>query len=525
MGRVPRRLADSDLARETWLERPRPHGGLGTTAVRGVSWTLLGSWSGAAVQIATTVVLARLLTPRDFGLMAMALTLTVLVTQFRQLGLSQAVVQRVDLRWEQVNALFWVNALAGVVLAALVAASGVPLAAFYSEPALVPICLALGAGFVVSGLSVQHGALLNRAMQFRRIALRNLSAGVISSAAAIVAALAGLGVWALVVQNVSALVLATVFNWTAVPWRPAPPRQLRAALPLLAFGAHVSVANMFHTIARQADNIVIGRFLDSGALGLYTRAYSLLMLPLTQLKTPVQAVMVPTLAALQEEPDRYRTAYRVAISGLAHLGMPVVVLLSVSAHEVIDVMLGAQWSGAAPIFQCLALAGFIQLVSTTTGWIYTSTGRGRAYATWAVVSGVVTVAGFAVGVRWGALGVAASYALTQLLLVVPAFVYACRDTPVASRDPLRAAARPAVVAVGVLAAALVARSLVVDEVSSVLTLLVVVLSGALVWGVLMAGWKGARAELVALVRLVRRGRSAGRTARGTAADTGRGGTA
>lgn len=498
----------SDL--DEWLQRPGARGGLSTKVARGISWTLLGSWLGAAVQIGTTVVLARLLTPDDFGLMAMALTLTVLVSQFRQLGLSQAVVQRVDLRWDQVNALFWINAVAGVVLAALVAASGFPLAAFYSEPALIPICLVLGAGFIVSGLSVQHGALLNRTMQFRRIALRNLTAGVLSSAAAVAAALLGMGVWSLVVQNVSALVLATLLNWLAVPWRPARPRHLRRALPLLTFGAHVSIATTFHTVSRQADNVIIGRFLDAGALGLYTRAYSLLMLPLTQLKTPVQAVMVPALAALQEDPVRYRHAYRVAISGLAHVGMPVVVIMMTVAHELIDVMLGPQWSRAAGIFQLLALVGFIQLVSTTTGWIYTSTGRGRAYASWALISSVVTVAGFAVGVRWGVEGVAVSYAVTQVLLLAPAFVYACRNTPVSPADPFRAAARPAVVAIAVLAVSQGVHAAVEDEVSTWLTLLVVAVSGGLAWAGLMAAWRPARGELLPLVRLVRRGRAAKR---------------
>jgi len=467
---------------------------------------LLGSWLSAVVQIGTTMVLARLLTPADFGLMAMALTLTVVVAQFRQLGLSQAVVQRVDLTWSQVNALFWVNAAAGVLLAALVALAGMPLAAFYDEPALVPLCAALGAGFVVSGLSVQHGALLNRAMQFRRISSRDVTAGLLGSVAAIVAAVLGMGVWSLVVQNVSTLVFSTVLNWAAVPWRPSRPRELGEALPLLRFGAHVSIANLFHTVSREGDNVVIGRFLDAGVLGLYTRAYSLLMLPLRRIKTPIQSVMVPTLASLQDEPERYRRAYRAAISGLCHAGMPLVVVLAVMAREVIDVVLGEQWLAAARIFQLLAVAGFVQLVSTTTGWIYTSTGRGRPYAGWAAISGVVTVAGFLVGVRWGVDGVAASYALTQLVLLVPGFAFACRHAPVATRDPFLAMARPTAVAMVVLATALTVRSALPHDVGSAFVLLVVGSSALGVWALSMVLWRGARTEVAALFSTIRSGR-------------------
>ena len=502
-GRATPRTA-SAVTVDEWLDRSVQSGQLGRTVTRGISWTLLGSWVSSAVQIGTTMVLARLLTPEDFGVMAMALTLTVVVNQFRNLGLSQAVVQRVDLRWSQVNALFWVNSAAGLVLAALVALGGFPLAAFYGEPALVPICAALGAGFAVSGVAVQHGALLNRAMRFRTISLRNVLAGLLSSVAAIVAALLGMGIWALVVQHVGMLLLSTVLNWWAVPWRPGRPRGLREVGPLLGFGAHVSVAGLFHTLSREGDNVIIGRVLDAGALGLYTRAYGLLMLPLRQLKTPVQAVMVPALAALQEEPDRYRNAYRMAISGLGHLGMPLIVVLAVTAPELIAVTLGDQWLAAAPIFQILAVASFVQLVSTTTGWIYTSTGRGAAYSTWAVVNGVVTVAGFLVGVRWGVTGVAVSYAVTQVLLLLPGFVLACRHTPVRVADPFRAMLRPAVVSAVVLAATAFVRSTTAPGLGDLAALTVAAGAAVVVWGLTMTGWRGARAELRALVTVVRK---------------------
>ncbi|WP_152187645.1 lipopolysaccharide biosynthesis protein [Georgenia satyanarayanai] len=513
-----RTRAETTPSLDAWLDRSVRRDDLGHTVARGISWTLLSNWVAAGLQIATTVVLARLLTPADFGLMAMALTLTVIVTQFRQLGLSQAVVQRENLTWTQVNALFWVNAAAGVLLAVVVAAAGVPLAAFYGEPAVVSLCAALGAGFVFSGLAVQHGALLNRAMQFRRIAVRNMAAGVLSSAAAVAAALLGMGVWSLVVQNVSALVIATALNWWAVPWRPSRPSGLREALPLLTFGAHVSVANLCYTLSRQADNVIIGRVLDAGALGLYSRAYSLLMLPLRQLKTPVQAVMVPALASLQGEPERYRDAYRRAVSGLSHAGMPAVVVMAVTSHELVLVVLGEQWVGAAPLFQVLAVAGFVQLVSTTTGWIFTSTGRGAAYAGWAVVNGAVTIGGFAVGVRWGVTGVAVSYAVTQLLLLVPAFVVACRDTALSPADPFRAMARPVVVSTAVLLVSVTVRTSV--DLPALGTLAVTCGAAGAVWVGCLAAWPRARGEVRELVAMARKRKA--RPSRTTASGGGSG---
>ncbi|WP_168217916.1 lipopolysaccharide biosynthesis protein [Occultella kanbiaonis] len=472
-----------------------------------MSWSLVGVWASYAIQLGTTMVLARLLSPGEFGLMAMALTLTVIVNQFRNLGFSHAVVQSDSLTWSQVNSLFWINAAVGLLLGVVVAVSGFGLAAFYGEPQLVYLCLVLGAGYLFSGVSVQHEALLNRRLQFRTIAMRNTFAGFLSCVAAIVAAFAGLGVWALVIQNVSLVLFGTVVLWLSVPWRPSRPKGFRDSVGLIKFGTNVTIANLFSTFSRQADNVIIGRFMDAGALGLYSKAYSLLTLPLRQLKTPISGVMVPTLSSLQEDPQRYRSTYLKTVSGLAHFGMPFVVLLAVGAYELIDVFLGAQWTAAAQVFQILAIASFAQLVSGTSGWLYISTGHTTMYARWSVVTSLITIASFLLGVRWGIEGVAAAYAIGQVVMFVPAFVFATRGTAVRVADPLLAMVRPVLVSVVVLAAAEGARYLAHD-LSSLPKLVVLVGAGLAVWAAVLLLWPRARREVTELLKLVRRRKSA-----------------
>lgn len=503
MTRIRAARDDSTLAREISA------GAVRSTVRSGLLWTLSGQWGGYVLQLATTIVLARLLQPSDFGLIGMALTLTVLVDQFRTLGLSQAVVQRKDLTWRQVDALFWVNAATGVVLGALVACLGPLAASFYGRPELGPICAVLGAAYVVSGLGVQHNALLNRHLRFRAIALRTSVARLIASAAAIGAALAGAGYWSLVVLQVTQTVVALLVVWTAVRWRPGPPRGLSEALPLLRFGAGVSAAGLLNTIARNADNILIGRVLGADALGLYTRAYGLLLVPLRQLKHPLGSIVEPVLSSMQDQPARYRQLYCAAIQGLSHVGMPLVAVLAVVSHEVVLVLLGDQWLAAVPVFQILAIAGLAQLVSSTTGWLFVSSGRSGPFARWAAISAAITVVSFAVGLRWGIQGVAVAYAVGQTAMLLPSFHYASQDTPVSTWDIVAAMRRPAVLAAAATAAAAGARA-VMDGAPPAAVLLGAPGIAVLVWGLVLAVWPAARAEVVSSLGVLRRRRGRAR---------------
>lgn len=489
------------------LTRSVEGGTAGRVLRRGVAWTLGGQWIGFIVQLLTIVVLARLLAPDDFGLVAMALAVTAIADQFRTLGLSQAVLQRASLTWTQMDGLFWINGVVGVLLAGVIAALGPVLAAFYGRTELVPISMALAAAYVINGFAVQHQALLSRQMRFAVLARRTVVARVLASMVAVTAALLGAGYWALVLQQIASVVFSAVVVWTAVRWLPGWPRQLRETWPLLQFGAGISVASLMNTVARQADNIIIGKALGAGALGLYTRAYSLLMLPIRQMKDPIGAVVVPVLATLLPEPQRYRRVYRSALAGVAHLGVPGVAVLAVVADPLILVMLGPQWSAAVPVFQLLAVAGLCQVASATTGWLFVSSGRSGAYAAWAAAASVATVLSFVVGVRWGIEGVAAAYAIGQLVLAGPSFVVACRGTPVILRDVVASLARPAVAAVLVGASALGARSIWTHSLVPGLDLVVSLVLSGVVWAAVICLWPGARSEIAQLLALRRAGRS------------------
>lgn len=412
----------------------------------GVAWTMAGQWAGYIVQVATTAVLARLVSPHDFGIFGEALTVTALATQLQSLGLSQAVVQRATLTHGQMSNLFWLNAGAGGIFALLVVAAAPLVARFYGDPALVAVTYVLAFSYLVSGVGVQHAALMARRLRFRSMALRTLGPRIAAGAAGVMAALLSARYWALVVQQMVLVSATVVFMWAAIDWRPSRPSRGTGVRPMLRFGAGVSVANLLNYVSSNADNILIGRFLGAAPLGLYARAYNLFLVPLRQLHGPLGNVVQPVLAAVVDQPATYRRLYRRTLSSIAIVGMPGVVVLAVLSRQIIVVLLGDRWIGAVAPFRWLAIAGFMQMVSRTFSWLFTTSDRPRALAIWASLTSPALVGCFVVGLRFGITGVAAAYALGQVALTAPGIWYSTRGTAVGVSDVLQAVWRPAVVA-------------------------------------------------------------------------------
>jgi PST family polysaccharide transporter len=331
-----------------------------------------------------------------------------------------------------------------------------------------------------------------------------LTPRIIGGAAGIaVAAAFDAGYWALVVQQIVGGLCLTAFVWTAIDWRPSRPSRRTGVRPLLKFGAGVSVANVFYYFSSNADNILIGRFLGTGPLGLYARAYNLFLVPLRQIHGPMGNVVQPVMSAIFGDPARYRQFYRRTLSGIAIVGMPGVVFLAVLSRPIIEVVLGSRWLGAAEPFRWLAVAGFLQMISRTFSWLFTTSGRARAMAIWAGASAPLTVAAFAVGLHWGISGVAAAYAIVQSALILPGIWWAVRGTPVTLGDVVAAVWRPAVVAIVAGVVAFAVRT-ALSGLSSAMVLVVAGAATAACWAAMVAWWPQLRRDVVALKGNLRR---------------------
>src|SRR4051812_17468592 len=435
--------------------------------VRGGAVTMLGQGGKFALTLLSNVILYRLagLTPADNGLFTMVITITGVVTLFKDLGLSRATVQKDHITREETSTLFWVNAGIGLLAMIVTMALAPAIAAFYGEPRLLGVTLLLAVGFVFGGTAVQHAALLQRQMQFATIAVVDLASMLFGIAVGVTFAFLHFGYWSLVFMQLATTIANSLGIWYVCPWRPGRAQRGTDVKSQLKFGGNLAGFNILNYLQRNVDNLIVGKMggpvLGPAALGLYGKAYQLLMLPVNQISTPMSNVAVPALSRLQKEPERYRSYYRKAIEMITCVSMPIVVMLFVLADDLILTLLGPKFSNASIIFRCLVPAAFIGTFNVATGWVYTSLGRTDRQLLMAVFVTPITVGGFFVGASlgrdgWGgaqgvALGVAASFSITTVLLRWPTIVYCFRGTPVNAKDLLAAIARPvaASVAAGV----------------------------------------------------------------------------
>lgn len=387
------------------------------------------------VQFGGTIILARLLSPQAFGLVAMIAALAVLLDLIKELGLSAATIQRPVISQQQVSTLFWINVAFGCLLAAILLIAAPVIARFYGEPELVPITQWLAAGFVLSGFTIQHWALLRRQMRFAAIAMIETGAELAAMALAVGFALNGAGYWALVIQRVASPALTLVATWLLCPWRPGLPSRHAGIRDMLGFGGSVTGFNLLAAAARSLDQVLIGWLWGPVTLGFYERAAKLVLVPVNNLNAPLYAVAMPALSRLHGQPVRYRQAFLLIYEKFAMVTMPPAALAAVTADWVVGLLFGAQWQAATPYVACFAVAAMTLPSMLAVGLLYQSQNRPADLLRAALLdAGMITVA-VLIGLSFGPVGIAIAYAASGLMLRLPLAIWlGGRHGPVGSRD-------------------------------------------------------------------------------------------
>ncbi len=390
----------------------------------------------------STIVLAHLLTPADFGLVAMVTALTGLGQAFADLGLSEATIQRQEITHQQVSMLFWINVAIGTLLMLLTAGLAPALVWFYREPRLEDIAFLASLTFLFGGLRVQHNALLMRQMRYVAMVTRDIISIAVAVPLAIIVALRGWGYWAILVLPLTFNFLQMALSWVMVRWIPSFPRRGAQVRSMVAFGGKVAASYLVTNINRSADSVLIGWHLGAHLLGLYSRAYNLLMLPVRQLSGPATRVAVPTFSRLQNDPERFARFYLRASNLMTWITTPVFGYLFVAAEPVIVLVLGRQWRDAAPVFQILAIAALGQLFLDSTMWLFVSRGQSARMLKLLLYTSPIIVGSFAVGLPFGIKGVAFTGSFV-LVAIFPWFLkYTFHGTLLTLKDFGRAIAPP-----------------------------------------------------------------------------------
>lgn len=438
----------------TTLESPPE---LSHRASRGTLVTVGAQWSRTALQLVATLVLARLLVPADFGLVAMVMAIVGLADLLREFGLSGAIVRQREIDDRLWASIHRFSLLVGVVAGGLAAAAAPLVAALYGEPRLVALTLALAPIVLVNSVGMPLQAALQRDLRFGAIALVEVLAAAAGVLGAVVAALLGAGYWSLVLLPGLAAVVR--LELLLVVRRPPlrNPRPWRDLLPVVGTGGSILGVEVLNYAARNLDNVLIGRALGPAVLGVYTRAYALLMLPISQLNGPLARVGLPVLSRLQDEPDAYRRYVRTAMLVIGYAALPVFAIAAAVATPLVTVLLGDAWTEAGPIFALLAIAGVAQALGNVSGWLYVSLGRARRQLVWFAATKPLVIASFVVGLAWnGVHGLALLYGLVSCALLVPGFLLAIRGTFVRPGDVFLPVLRPALLAPVAFAAAALA---------------------------------------------------------------------
>jgi O-antigen/teichoic acid export membrane protein len=388
------------------------HGkGLRERTVAGVAWTTGAQVARQLIGLLVSAILSRLLTPREFGLVAMVMVLTNFLNALRDMGLSSALIQKQDVEHRHVNAVFWLNCAFGVGLTSLIAALAPLLASFYDEPSLQPLAVGLSLNFLVGSFGMAHRAMLTRQLDFSKVVAAEFVAAVLGDVVACVLAFRGFGAWSLVAQSLVSMVIGTVAVWRLSSFRPTLTFERKALDGMLGYGANLVGFTSLNYWTRNLDNVLIGHSAGPISLGLYTRAYSLMLLPVTQITQVLGRVVFATLSHVQADKQRTRSIYLATTRAIALVAFPAMIGLFVVAEPVITVLYGENWQGVVPILRVLCIAGVGQSIGSTVGWLYAAQGRTDLQFRWGIASSAIMAVAFFVGVRWGVLGVAWAYVL------------------------------------------------------------------------------------------------------------------
>jgi len=412
--------------------------------IRGGLARLSAQGAGFLLRVGSLMVLARLLEPKDFGLVGMVTAFTGVLTLFRDFGLSSAAVQRTTVTEEQVSTLFWINMLVGVLLGLLAVAMAPFIAAFYHEPRLSKVTLVLAAGFFFNAAGVQHSALLQRQMRFTALSVINIVSLIVGTAIAIGGAKAGYGYWSLVAMTVTLPITSTIGFWLTAAWIPGMPRKQAGVRSMIRFGGTVTLNGLVVYVANNFEKILLGRYWGVHALGLYGRAYQLVNIPTDNINSSVGEVAFSALSRLQDDPPRLKSYFLKGYSLVLALTLPITTACVLFADDIVVVLLGPKWKDTAAIFRFLGPTIMVFAIANPLSWLLSSIGWVGRNLKIALVIAPTMMAGFVIAMPYGPRGVAFAYSAVLSLWLLPLIAWCVRGTVVSFWDILLTVSRPLV---------------------------------------------------------------------------------
>ena len=386
-------------------------------ATKGLVWSFLERWGGQLISTSIFLVLARLLGPETFGLVALASVFIAFMTAFVNQGFAPAIVQKEELSDKHLNTAFWSSLSIGSVLFIATIASAGLIAQLFGEPDLKPVIRWLSVTFLFIALESVQVGLLQRGFAFKKLAIRSLLSTAISGVVSLIMALLGFGVWSLVAQQLINRGVNVLVLWKASTWRPGRDVSFEHFKELSSFGVNVMGVNILRFFNQRSDDFLIGYFLGTTALGYYTVAYRLLRLMVNILTNTTVSVALPAFSRLQSKPAQLRNAFYKATQLTSFISFPAFTAVLLLAPQFVEVLFGENWSPSIPIMQVLVFAGILQSVSYFNGTVMLAKGKPSWRLFTNFLNAILNVGGFIVAVRYGIVAVAIAVAVSGYIVM------------------------------------------------------------------------------------------------------------
>lgn len=470
------------------------------SATSNARWVSMSQAAKTLCQLLGITALSRLLAPMDFGLMAMALVVTNLAMLIRDMGTAAALIHKSKLTDATVSTVFWFNISVGLSLA-LVLLLGAPLIAMSMRtPPLMQVLYALAIVFPIGSAGAVHQALMERESRFKQLAFIEISAAIAGLIVAIVTALMGWGVYSLVMQSITMATISATQLWMRSNWRPQWLWSSTELAGLWSFSGNLSAFNFINYFSRNADSMIIGRFLGPGPLGFYSLAYRVMLFPLQTMTLVASRALFPVLSRKQDNLPEVAALYLKSVAMIAYITAPLMVGLFVLREPFVAAVFGPNWMPTADVIAWLAPVGFIQSIISTTGVVFMARGRTDLMLRMGVLGALLIVSAFFIGVRWGVVGVAASYFVANVINAVPCLYFALRQLGLPLYAIVGVVLKPVAIA-GLMGCSVFALQRLLDlyQVQSLFSLLSLIGTGMVVY--LVGSLLVARDRLTALLEL------------------------
>lgn len=387
--------------------------------ITGVAWNGAANIARQALQILSLIVMARFLSPDDFGVYAILMIFVTFMNIFTSMGVSQVIIHLDNPDQRMLSSIFYLNMAVGIALFGLFYLLAWPIADFFDNQIIVHLLQIIGCSFIITALTVVQKSLLEKYLHFKRVVTLETIALTISSITGIVAAIAGLGIYSLLIATLLNASIFSIGIWLNSHWRPSPMFAFGDIRQIMSYSLNLTGFSIINYFARNADKFLIGKFWGSSALGVYSVAYKIMLYPLDNVSGVIIRVLFPAFSQVKHDNPRFKNSYLKTISLIALVTFPVMAGMLVVARPLVAVIFGEKWQGLSTLLMTLAPIGMVQSIVTTVGSIYTAKGTTALMFKIGAANAVVTVISFVIGLPFGVEGVAIAYAIANAIMLFP----------------------------------------------------------------------------------------------------------